>query len=172
MSTYRYSSDGKNLAILNSNTLSTAEVNKNGFVATIESQGGAVLNENAVKGQSVTDNHTYKLYKKVDADVSIGSAWFNNRDLTGVTTAERYGLIGAAALDYGTQKISQGASAFAAIRGKGLKGKGGGDMAGGPTNMDSAEWKDYFSRLEKSGNPGSATPAPPASSPITLRPSH
>ncbi len=171
VSTYRYSPDGKNLAVLNSNTLSTAEVNKNGFVATIESQGGAVLNENAVKGQSVTDNHTYKLDEKVDADVSIGSAWFNNRDLTGVTTAERYGLIGAAALDYGTQKISQGASAFAAIRGKGLKGKSGGDMGGGPTNMDSAEWKDYFSRLDKTPRPGSATPAPPASSPITLRPS-
>ena len=65
MSTYRYSSDGKNLAVLNSNTLSTAEVNKNGFAATIQSQGGVVLNEDAVKGQRVADNHTYKLDKKV-----------------------------------------------------------------------------------------------------------
>ena len=76
MSTYRYSSDGKNLAVLNSNTLSTAEVNKNGFATTIQSQGGAVLNEDAVKGQRVADNHTYKLDRKVDADVTIASAWF------------------------------------------------------------------------------------------------
>jgi hypothetical protein len=173
VSTYRYSSDGKNLAVLNSNTLSTAEVNKNGFATTIQSQGGVVLNEDAVKGQRVADNHTYKLDKKVDADVTVGSAWFNDRDLTGVTSTERTALILAASADYGSQKASQGLSLYRGI--KGLR-KGGGGLPTGansaPSNMDSAAWKDYFNRLDKNARPGSAMPAPPASSPITLRLSH
>jgi hypothetical protein len=173
VSTYRYSSDGKNLAVLNSDTLSTAEVNKNGFATTIQSQGGAVLNEDAVKGQRVADNHTYKLDKKVDADVTVGSAWFNDRDLTGVTSTERTALILAASADYGSQKASQGLSLYRGI--KGLRKGGGGLPTGansGPSNMDSAAWKDYFNRLDKNARPGSAMPAPPASSPITLRLSH
>jgi hypothetical protein len=172
VSTYRYSSDGKNLAVLNSNTLSTAEVNKNGFATTIQSQDGVVLNEDAVKGQRVADNHTYKLDKKVEADVSIGSSWFYDRDLTSVTPNERKVLIGLASADYTVQKASQGISVYRGI--KGLKGPGGKVPTGtgeGPTNMDSSSWKEYFNRLDKTPRPGSATPAPPASSPITLRPS-
>jgi hypothetical protein len=173
VSTYRYSSDGKNLAILNSNTLSIAEVNKNGFAATIQSQGGVVLNEDAIKGQNVADKHSYKLDRKVEADVSIGSSWFYDRDLTSVTPDERKVLIGLASADYTMQKASQGISVYRGI--KGLKGPGGKVPTGtgeGPTNMDSSSWKEYFGRLDKTPRPGSATPAPPASSPITLRPSH
>ena len=172
MSTYRYSSDGKNLAVLNSNTLSTAEVNKNGFAATIQSQGGAVLNEDAVKGQRVADNHTYKLDEKVDADVTIGSAFFNSRDLTGVTNTERMALITAAGFDYGTQKASQGLSLYGGI--KGMR-KGAGQLptgaSGAPTNAERDDWKIYYERLRKSASPGSAPPAMPASPRITLRPS-
>jgi conjugal transfer mating pair stabilization protein TraG len=172
VSTYRYSSDGKNLAILNSNTLSTAEVNKNGFATTVQSQGGVVLNEDAVKGQSVAENHTYKLDKKVDADVTVGSAWFNDRDLTSVSPKERKVLTGLAIADYTMQKASQGLSVYRSIRG--LKGSGGKGPTGGgegPTNIDISSWREYFNRLDKTPRPGSAAPAPPAPPPITLRPS-
>ena len=174
VSTYRYSSDGNNLAVLNSNTLSTAEVNRNGFAATIQSQGGVVLNETAVKGQNVTENDSYKLNLKKDADVSIGSSFLRDRDLTGVTANERKVLIGLAGLDYGSQKASQGLSVYGGLKGL-RKGSGGGlptGADGGPTNLDRAAWKDYFSRLEKSANPGSAPPAMPASPNIKLTPSH
>jgi hypothetical protein len=172
VSTYRYSSDGKNLAVLNSNTLSTAEVNKNGFATTIQSQGGVVVNEDAVKGQSVVDNHVYKLNKRVEADVTIGSSWFYGRDLTSITSNERKVLIGLASADYTMQKASQGVSVYRGV--KGVKGSGGkvpAGAGGGPTSMDSASWKEYFDRLNKTARPGSVMPAPPASSPITLRPS-
>ena len=172
LSTYRYSSDGKNLAILNSNTLSTAEVNKNGFATTIQSQGGRVLNEDAVKGQSVAENHSYKIDKRVEAEVSMGSAFFNSRDLTGVTNTERMALITAAGFDYGTQKASQGLSLYGGI--KGMR-KGAGQLptgaSGGPTNAERDEWKIYYERLRKSADPGSAPPAMPSSPRITLRPS-
>jgi hypothetical protein len=169
VSTYRYSSDGKNLAILNSNTLSTAEVNKNGFATTMQSQGGAVVNEDAVKGQSVADNHVYKLNKRVEADVTIGSSWFYGRDLTSITPNERKVLIGLASADYTMQKASQGVSVYRGV--KGLKGSGGKvPTEAGPTSMDSTSWKEYFDRLNKTARPGSATPAPPATSPVTIRP--
>jgi conjugal transfer mating pair stabilization protein TraG len=172
VSTYRYSSDGKNLAVLNSNTLSTAEVNKNGFATTIQSQGGRVLNEDAVKGQSVAENHSYKIDKRVEVEVSMGSAFFNGRDLTGVTNTERMALITAAGFDYGTQKASQGLSLYGGI--KGMR-KGAGQLptgaSGGPTNAERDEWKIYYERLRKSADPGSAPPAMPSSPRITLRPS-
>ncbi len=172
VSTYRYSSDGKNLAILNSNTLSTAEVNKNGFAASIESQGGVVLNEDAVKGQRVQHNDSYNYNDKKDADVSVGSAFLRNRDLTGITDNEQRILIGLASADYSTQKASQGFSVYGGIRG--LR-KGSSKLPtgtdGGPTNMDSAAWKEYFNRLDKTVRPGPVMPAPPAASPVTIRPS-
>ena len=169
-STYRYSSDGKNLAVFNTNTLSTEEVNKNGFAATIESQNGGVLNENAVKGQSVADNHSYTLDKRVQAEVSIGSSWFNSRDLTGVTPLERKALVVTAAADYSTQKAGQGLSLYGSIKGlrKGAGGKGGGMGGGGPTNAESEAYKQYFERLQNKTSPGGAPPAMPATPPRLL----
>jgi hypothetical protein len=173
VSQYRYSSDGRHLAVFNTNTLSTAEVNENGFAATIQSQDGKQINKNAVKGQSVSENDSYKYNLKKDADVSLGSAFLRGRSLTDVTDKEKYALIGFAVADYGTQKISQGISVIGGLKGL-FKGSGGGlptgGAGGGPTNMDRDAWKDYYDRLQKSANPGPASPASPASPRITLTP--
>ena len=167
-STYRYSSDGNNLAVFDTNTLSTAEVNKNGYAATIQSQDGAQINTNAVKGQSVKDNDTYSHDISKTANVSIGSAFLRNRDLTTVTKMERYGLIGAATADYATQKVGQGASAIGSVMGLFKGGGVPGGMNGGPTNMDAGQWREYFKRLDKSASPGAVPPAMPAAPPVTL----